>query len=41
MDITERIDPQVRARLDQYLQLVGPKGLSGIRDIPERRRRRR
>lgn len=39
MDITERIDPQVRARLDQYRQLVGPQGLSGIRDIPERRRR--
>jgi acetyl esterase/lipase len=38
-DITERIDPQVRARLDQYLQLVGPQGLSGISDIPERRRR--
>jgi acetyl esterase/lipase len=37
--ITERIDPQVRARLDQYRQLVGPEGLSGIRDIPERRRR--
>jgi acetyl esterase/lipase len=38
VDITERIDPQVRARLDQYRQLVGPEGLSGIRDIPERRR---
>jgi acetyl esterase/lipase len=39
VDITERIDPQIRARLVQYLQLIGPKGLSGIRDIPERRRR--
>jgi acetyl esterase/lipase len=37
--IRERIDPQVRARLDQYLHLVGPEGLSGIRNIPERRRR--
>jgi acetyl esterase/lipase len=39
VDITERIDPEVRARLDQYRRLVGPDGLSGIRDIPERRRR--
>jgi acetyl esterase/lipase len=39
VDITERIDPQVRARLDQYRRLVGPEGLSGIADIPERRRR--
>jgi acetyl esterase/lipase len=39
VNVTERIDPQVRARLNQYLQLVGPKGLSGIRDISERRRR--
>ncbi|MFC0111732.1 alpha/beta hydrolase [Kibdelosporangium aridum] len=38
-DISERIDPQIRARLDQYLQLAGPDGLSGISDIPERRRR--
>src|SRR4051794_14044828 len=35
----ERIDPQVRARLDQYRKLVGPEGLSGIADISERRRR--
>jgi acetyl esterase/lipase len=39
VDIMERIDPQVRARLDQYRKLVGPEGLSGIADIPERRRR--
>jgi acetyl esterase/lipase len=39
LDISERIDPQIRARLDQYRQLAGPDGLSGIRDIPERRRR--
>nr|QEO73576.1 alpha/beta hydrolase domain-containing protein [uncultured bacterium] len=39
VDITERIDPQIRARLDHYLELVGPDGLSGITDIPERRRR--
>jgi acetyl esterase/lipase len=39
VDIRERIDPQLRARLEQYRQLVGPDGLSGIRDIPERRRR--
>jgi acetyl esterase/lipase len=39
VDITGRIDSQVRARLDQYLRLVGPDGLSGIADIPERRRR--
>ncbi|KAB2352752.1 alpha/beta hydrolase [Actinomadura rudentiformis] len=37
--MSERIDPEIRARLDQYRQLVGPDGLSGIRDIPERRRR--
>ncbi|PRX46933.1 acetyl esterase/lipase [Prauserella shujinwangii] len=39
MDIRERIDAQVRTRLDQYLRLVGGGGLSGIADIPERRRR--
>jgi acetyl esterase/lipase len=39
VDITERIDPEIRARLDQYRQLVGPQGLSGIEDVPERRRR--
>ncbi|GGX63765.1 alpha/beta hydrolase [Streptomyces fructofermentans] len=39
MDIRDRMDPQVRARLDQYLAVVGPQGLSGIEDIPERRRR--
>ncbi|PXY18825.1 alpha/beta hydrolase [Prauserella muralis] len=39
MGIIERIDPQVRARLDRYLRLVGPGGLSGITDIAERRRR--
>ncbi|NGY62244.1 alpha/beta hydrolase [Lentzea sp. NEAU-D13] len=39
VDISERIDVEVRARLDQFRQLVGPKGLSGIKDIPERRRR--
>ncbi|MEV1246233.1 alpha/beta hydrolase [Nonomuraea sp. NPDC050022] len=39
MDIRDRIDPQVRARLDQYLSIVGPQGLSGIEDIAERRRR--
>ncbi|MFL6118514.1 alpha/beta hydrolase [Actinophytocola sp.] len=39
MDIRERIDPQLRTRLEQYRQLVGVDGLSGVRDIPERRRR--
>ncbi|GAA5042642.1 acetyl esterase/lipase [Thermocatellispora tengchongensis] len=38
-DITDRIDPQVRARLDRYLRIVGPQGLSGIENIAERRRR--
>jgi acetyl esterase/lipase len=35
----ERIDPQVRARLDRYLSLVGPQGLSGIDSITARRQR--
>ncbi|GAP46011.1 alpha/beta hydrolase [Streptomyces azureus] len=39
MDAEERIDPQVRARLDQYLGLVGPQGLSGIGSITARRQR--
>lgn len=39
MDIRDRIDPQVRARLDRYRLLVGPQGLSGITDIQARRRR--
>ncbi|CAM3353587.1 alpha/beta hydrolase [Kibdelosporangium persicum] len=39
MDISERIDPQIRERLEHYRQLLGPDGLSGITDIPERRRR--
>jgi acetyl esterase/lipase len=39
VDLRERIDPQIRARLEQYRQLVGVDGLAGIRDIPERRRR--
>lgn len=38
-DIRDRIDPQVRARLDAYLAVVGPQGLSGIEDIPARRAR--
>jgi acetyl esterase/lipase len=32
-----RIDPEVRAHLDQLLAVVGPDGLSGIREIPQRR----
>jgi acetyl esterase/lipase len=32
-----RIDPEVRARLDQLLAIVGPDGLSGISDISQRR----
>lgn len=39
MDVRERIDPEVRARLELFLELVGPQGLAGIEDIPERRRR--
>lgn len=35
----ERIDPEVRARLDQLVALVGPGGLAGISDVVERRRR--
>lgn len=38
-DVRDRIDPQIRARLEAYLGLVGPGGLSGIADIAERRRR--
>jgi acetyl esterase/lipase len=37
VDAKDRIDPQVRARLDQYLSLVGPQGLSGIDSITARR----
>jgi acetyl esterase/lipase len=37
--IRGRIDPQVRARLDQLVELVGPDGLAGIEDIEQRRRR--
>jgi acetyl esterase/lipase len=33
----DRIDPEVRARLDQLLAIVGPGGLSGITDISQRR----
>jgi acetyl esterase/lipase len=32
-----RIDPEVRAGLDRLLAIVGPDGLSGIRDISQRR----
>jgi acetyl esterase/lipase len=32
-----RIDPEVRARLDRLLAIVGPDGLSGIREISQRR----
>lgn len=39
MGVRERIDPEVRARLDLFLELVGPQGLAGIEDIVERRRR--
>lgn len=39
MDAKHRMDPQVRARLDQYVSLVGPQGLSGIDDITARRRK--
>jgi len=35
--VRERIDPQVRARLDRLVELVGPQGLAGIEDIAERR----
>jgi len=38
-DVADRIDPEVRARLEQLRALVGPGGLAGIEDIPERRRR--
>jgi acetyl esterase/lipase len=41
MGIRDRMDPQVRVRLDQYLAIVGPDGLSGIHDITERRRRQK
>jgi acetyl esterase/lipase len=34
-----RIDPEVRAGLDQLLAIVGPDGLSGIRDISQRRQK--
>jgi acetyl esterase/lipase len=37
--LRNRIDPEVRAGLDRLLAVVGPDGLSGIRDIPERRRK--
>ena len=37
--VAERIDPQVRSRLDQLVALVGPGGLAGIEDIATRRRR--
>jgi acetyl esterase/lipase len=33
----DRIDPEVRARLDQLLAIVGPGGLSGITEISQRR----
>lgn len=39
MDAQHRMDPQVRARLDQYVSLVGPQGLSGIDNITARRRK--
>lgn len=35
----DRIDPEVRARLDQLLAIVGPDGLSGIEDISQRRQK--
>lgn len=35
--IRNRIDPEVRARLDRLLAIVGPDGLSGIRDVSQRR----
>lgn len=35
----DRIDPEVRAGLDQLLAIVGPDGLSGITDIPQRRKK--
>ena len=38
-DVADRIDPEVRARLEQLRALVGTGGLAGIEDIPERRRR--
>jgi acetyl esterase/lipase len=37
--LRSRIDPEVRAGLDRLLAIVGPDGLSGIKDIPERRRK--
>ncbi|MFI6436562.1 alpha/beta hydrolase [Streptomyces sp. NPDC050759] len=39
MDAEDRMDPQVRARLDQYVSIVGPQGLSGIGSITARRRK--
>lgn len=36
--LADRIDPQVRDRLDRYVALVGPGGLSAIADLTERRR---
>jgi acetyl esterase/lipase len=37
VDIRDRIDPEVRAALDAYLEIVGPDGLSGIADLSVRR----
>lgn len=39
MALRDRIDPEVRARLDLFLELVAPRGLAGIEDVAERRRR--
>lgn len=38
-NLRDRIDPEVRAGLDQLLAIVGPDGLSSIRDIPLRRKK--
>jgi acetyl esterase/lipase len=35
--LRDRIDPEVRAGLERLVAIVGPDGLSGITDIPERR----
>ncbi|UGS37779.1 alpha/beta hydrolase [Capillimicrobium parvum] len=37
MAVRDRIDPDARAALDAFLDLVGPGGLNGIADIPARR----
>jgi len=38
MSVRDRIDPEVRAALDAYLEIVGPRGLSGIADLHLRRK---